>query len=392
MAAISGVFEIGLSWGNDKKKDNKKKDDKKKKKHKDDADLDLSCVFFSEAGIVIDSVFYNHPRSDDGSVIYGNDARSGEKAGDDESLLLTLSVVHPLVRAFVISVSCYSDGHTLHDVKKGKVEIREFDDTRPLHHYELLHAKKHTSVVLWMFSRTPQGWQIMNVHTPCDGRNFAEFVHIMKFGCLATIIDPAILNEFQLSDRKFDITKGAIVNIQKLNRVVLGLGWNVARWGGDNDLDASCVLMCGNRVVDKVWYREKSSRCGCIKSSGDNLTGDAVGDDEKITVDLNALRPEVTSLIFTVTVFTQGLTFKNIDGMFVRLLDLDDKGKEMFKYTVANDPAILNHNAMIVCKVFRQKDGGWRFMAIGSARDGRNIEQLEPVLGHYADDNYRPKV
>ena len=83
--------------------------------------------------------------------------------------------------------------------------------------------------------------------------------------------------------------------------------------------------------------------------------------------------------------------FKHIDGMYVRLLDTNDKGKEMFKFTVQNDPAILNHNAMIVCKVSRFTDGNWRFMAIGSARDGRNIEQLEPILGYYADPNYSPK-
>ena len=82
-----------------------------------------------------------------------------------------------------------------------------------------------------------------------------------------------------------NLQKGQKISLEKeaggaLNRVTMGLGWDVAKskgffgFGGGKsesvDLDASCVLFDEfNRPVDVVWFRQLKSRDGSISHSGE---------------------------------------------------------------------------------------------------------------------------
>jgi len=82
----------------------------------------------------------------------------------------------------------------------------------------------------------------------------------------------------------------------------LGLGWDT-----NMDLDASIIMMDKfGEVVDQVWFNGKQSKCGSIKHSGDNRTGDAKGDDENIDIDLNKIAANVYSFWPVVTIYTRG--------------------------------------------------------------------------------------
>src|SRR5829696_6721684 len=126
------------------------------------------------------------------------------------------------------------------------------------------------------------------------------------------------------------LSKGQKISLDKeaggpLTRVVMGLGWDVVKksggggffgllggGGGDIDLDASCVMFdMNNQMVDAIWFKQLQSRDGSIRHTGDNLTGAGDGDDEQIIVDLSAVPPQVTALVFTVNSFT-GDTFDKI--------------------------------------------------------------------------------
>ena len=54
---------------------------------------------------------------------------------------------------------------------------------------------------------------------------------------------------------------------------------------------------------------------------GDNLTGEGDGDDENIKIDLNNIPKFVDSLWLTVTIYTQGNQFDDVDGAYARVVD-----------------------------------------------------------------------
>lgn len=73
-------------------------------------DLDASAFLLGENGKVAsdsDFVFFNNKTSTDGSVEYGGDNRTGEGAGDDETIKVDLTRVPQSVTRIVIAVTIY---------------------------------------------------------------------------------------------------------------------------------------------------------------------------------------------------------------------------------------------------------------------------------------------
>jgi len=103
------------------------------------------------------------------------------------------------------------------------------------------------------------------------------------------------------------LSKNQTISLEKtagsgLQRVTMGLGWDVAKpkgflgklMGGDGgsiDLDASALFFdAGGTLLDSVWFRQLKSRDGSVTHTGDNRTGAGDGDDEQIKVDLGRVR------------------------------------------------------------------------------------------------------
>ncbi len=86
---------IGLGW-NPRKTDG------------DKFDLDASAFMLSDSGKVrsdADFIFYGKKTSDDGSVVYGGDNRTGEGEGDDETITIDLTKVPADVKKVAITVT-----------------------------------------------------------------------------------------------------------------------------------------------------------------------------------------------------------------------------------------------------------------------------------------------
>jgi stress response protein SCP2 len=85
----------------------------------------------------------------------------------------------------------------------------------------------------------------------------------------------------------------------------VGLGWTCP---GDVDLDASIVVAThgtgggggGGKAVNVVGYKDLQFG-GAVVHQGDNMTGGADGDDERINIDLDAMPPEVPFLVTVVS-------------------------------------------------------------------------------------------
>lgn len=188
-----------------------------------------------------------------------------------------------------------------------------------------------------------------------------------------------------------NLSKGQKISLEKeagnkLTKVTMGLGWDVAKkkggflgfLGGSSgsvDLDASCVMFDSHRnIVDTVWFRQLRSKDGSIQHTGDNRTGDGDGDDEQIVVNLNQLPSNVTNLFFVVNSFT-GQNFSQIENAFCRIVDANNNN-EIAKYNLSCQG---NHNAMVMSKVFLQ-NSEWQMQAIGENGSGATFESLTPLM------------
>jgi len=170
-----------------------------------------------------------------------------------------------------------------------------------------------------------------------------------------------------------------------VGKIMMGLGWN-----SPFDLDASVVLYDKDKAaLETVSFQNlKSTKYG-IKHSGDILNGQSnrkTGDDEQIDVDLSVLGPEVTSLIFVVTVFSHGKTFKEVKDAYARLVD-KDTNIEKVRFTLSS---VGDKNALVMCKVYRTEAGGWRMLSIGEPIEGRMAREMASAkaFDKFLDPNY----
>ena len=122
-----------------------------------------------------------------------------------------------------------------------------------------------------------------------------------------------------------------------------------------------------NSITD---FSKLISKDNAIQHLGDNLTGDADGDDELINVDLGKLRQDVKTLIFTITSFS-GESFTEIKNCSARLVNAESE-TEMCKFELDK---IGDYTAVILCKLSKQ-NGGWEFKAIGKGADGESADDL----------------
>jgi tellurium resistance protein TerZ len=184
------------------------------------------------------------------------------------------------------------------------------------------------------------------------------------------------------------LNKGQSVSLQKsdgggLTRVRMGLGWDAQKVKGlfgkvkekSVDLDASCLLFdAANMLRDQVWFSQLRSKDGALQHLGDNLTGRGDGDDESIVVDLSAVNPEITQLVFVVSSYS-GQSFSAIENAFCRLIDSSNE-QEVARYDLSGSGA---HTAQIMAKVSRS-GSGWTMTALGVKTNGRTIKDMMPAV------------
>ena len=191
-----------------------------------------------------------------------------------------------------------------------------------------------------------------------------------------------------------NLTKGQKISLEKeagggLTKVVMGLGWDMAKksgggglfgmfGGGSNDsidLDASCLMFDeAKNLLDAVYFGQLNSKDNSIHHTGDNLTGEGDGDDEQIVVDLSRVPGNVKTLVFTVSSF-RGQTFDQVANAFCRIVN-QANGKEIAKYALSSQGP---HTAQIMAKLYRH-NGEWKMAALGGNCNGRTFRDMLPSV------------
>tara|TARA_B100001245_G_scaffold236660_1_gene229375 strand:+ start:11771 stop:12358 length:588 start_codon:yes stop_codon:yes gene_type:complete len=162
------------------------------------------------------------------------------------------------------------------------------------------------------------------------------------------------------------LSKGQGISLSKeaptMKKVLVGLGWDERVTDGEKfDLDLCAFLLDGNTVYQQpgiVGYMggcEKGANDSVVYS-GDNQTGEGEGDDEFITVDLDAVPTNITKIVFTATIHDaekRRQNFGGIEASYVRFVN-QDTGVEEVNVDLRED--CDTETAMIFAELYRHGD------------------------------------
>lgn len=147
------VFVVGLGW------------DPNENASSHSFDLDASAFLVGANGKIISDeyfVFYNNPKSPDGSTIYGGDNRTGAGDGDDETLVVDTSKINPSVQQIVFCCSideADSRGQNFSMVNNAYIRIYEQNSGNVIATYFLAEAASNeTAFILGRLLNTSEGW------------------------------------------------------------------------------------------------------------------------------------------------------------------------------------------------------------------------------------------
>jgi stress response protein SCP2 len=206
-----------------------------------------------------------------------------------------------------------------------------------------------------------------------------------------------------------NLKKGQGISLKKseydLSKVTIGLGWDVneKKSGGlfglmgkkteEYDLDVIAFLIGENGKVndlgsteegrstlkngDIVFYSSLKHHSGQIWLTGDNRTGDGDGDDEQIIANLNSMPEKYAKILFVVHIYNgkkHDQNFSKVQNAFIRAVDA--KGKEMVRFDLSGDASYANFRSITFAELEREKDGNWKFNAIGTPHEADNFVQI----------------
>ncbi|MEO2075363.1 MAG: TerD family protein [Bacillus sp. (in: firmicutes)] len=188
------------------------------------------------------------------------------------------------------------------------------------------------------------------------------------------------------------LSKGQKVDLTKshpgLQKVVVGLGWNISQLGSNFDLDASAFLLGQTGKVnsdqDFVFYNNPSGGNGSIIYSGDNRTGAGDRDDEQIKIDLNRVPPHIHRIAFTITIHDAQVkrqSFGQVSDSYVRIFN-EMTNEELIRFNLGRDFTV--ETAIVAAELYRH-NGEWKFNAIASGFQG-GLAALCQNFGITVDD------
>jgi tellurium resistance protein TerZ len=139
-------------------------------------DLDASAVLFAERQPQ-DVVFFQHLKSDDGSVVHTGDNLVGGAGagGDDESILVDLQRVPVHITQIVFTVNSFT-GQTFAEVTDAFCRLVDETNGQELARYSLGGGGTQTAQIMAKVYRSGGGWAMGAIGEPANGRTFQDLM------------------------------------------------------------------------------------------------------------------------------------------------------------------------------------------------------------------------
>jgi tellurium resistance protein TerZ len=289
-------------------------------------------------------VYYNNLKALK-CITHSGDEQSGDKSGLDEVIWVGLGKLPATVKMILFVVATHT-GH-LRDVRNGMIHLLEEKQTNEVARFQMENSEEEVDLVAAMIRSDHGGWSFLSVDEPAqDGRHFIDILE----PCIGSFVRKHIPSAPRRQKVAFAMEKGAVFDLPQSNAmdsISACLGWDVD--GGDVDLDVSAVLFTNDgRALDAVFFGNLSAHG--LEHSGDNLTGEGAGDDERITCNLGQIPKQVSQIFFIVNIYTKGVTFDRVSNAYCRILD-NSTEIELARYTLSEGQ---QQNGLLIARLFRE--------------------------------------
>jgi stress response protein SCP2 len=142
-------------------------------------DLDASAVLFADHQPV-DIAFFNHLRSNDGSVMHTGDNRTGAGDGDDESIMVELARVPAHVNVIFFVVTSY-EGQTFQQIQNAFCRLVDESTRAELARYTLSGGAPYTAMIMAKVYRDGGAWKMQAIGEGAQGRTALDLVpHLVR--------------------------------------------------------------------------------------------------------------------------------------------------------------------------------------------------------------------
>jgi tellurium resistance protein TerZ len=138
-------------------------------------DLDASALLFDAAGALVDQVWFQQLRSQDGSVQHTGDNRTGAGDGDDESIKVDLSRVPPTVATLVFTVNSFT-GQDFSQIENAFCRLIDESNETEIARYDLTGTGPHTAQIMAKVARDGPGWSMTALGNAASGRTFHDLL------------------------------------------------------------------------------------------------------------------------------------------------------------------------------------------------------------------------
>ncbi|MFJ8054921.1 TerD family protein [Streptomyces sp. NPDC096142] len=147
------------------------------------------------------------------------------------------------------------------------------------------------------------------------------------------------------------------------------------------DLDLVAVALEDGRPKRLCWFdNEDAFDNGSLITLGDNRTGKASGDDETIIARLADLPASITTLVFIVSAFKEGVSFANIEGITLSVYDGAPGGRKLGEYM----PDIDSRNNACVMLRAQRTGPNWEIAVVNELDNASSRDQLLQLAKRYA--------
>ncbi|MDD5276106.1 MAG: TerD family protein [Methylovulum sp.] len=141
----------------------------------DSIDLDASCVLFDDTNKAVDTVYFGHLKSKDGSIVHTGDNRTGDGDGDDEQIIVDLDKVPANVKSLVFTVNSFT-GQTFDSVENAYCRLVDSGSKTEVARYTLSAQGSHTAQIMAKLYRHNGEWKMHAIGENGTGRTIENLL------------------------------------------------------------------------------------------------------------------------------------------------------------------------------------------------------------------------
>lgn len=148
-------------------------------------DLDANATMIDSNGKIVDFVFFNHQKSNDGSIYSTGDDLTGQNSvdGDDEQIVVDLEKVSANIKEIVFSVTSYS-GQLFSEIKRSYNRIIDTTDRKSIELANVELNGTSTGIISSKLVRENNNWKFVAINKELTAKTVQDVNRALE---LATV-------------------------------------------------------------------------------------------------------------------------------------------------------------------------------------------------------------